>query len=347
MFADVAIHWFIAQALAALAAYLFGRMIGRGSTSMVEIGLLLLAALAIGWAMRHAYQDALLHILPLEMLVYTEGTLIVPAVMLLAGILSVNQHIRRRHVLGPLLGAFGVLYLCFNGMWMLSPHVDLAEDSGMEAGPGVFAQTREDTCVAASLATALGAPGIGVRTSESEMARLADVRVGQGSTLMRALRAAQLRLDGLGIEARLLNITAEQAVSFASTDVPMLVTLRSGARRRHMVVLQGWTPDDRVLIANPWIDSQLGDPDVRAPAGLAAISFGEFSRLYTGAAIVFLRAELPRNAPLITRAATVYWTEPEPEDAKSAPEHMEDTTPAESSEYDDGDWLKERPGGES
>ncbi len=288
MLADPSVHWFVAQVLAAIAAYLLGRHVGRDSPSWGEVALLCVTILTIGWAVRDMAQGAMLRLAPLDFLVYTEGTLIVPPFMLIAGVIAGMAERSPRRLSGALLGAFGLAYLGMNGAWMVTPRVVVEHDRPVLLSGGVVAQTRSDTCVAASLATALRAPGINVNATEAQMARLADVRAGRGSTMLRALRAARVRLASAaaGVEATLVNCSAAEAVGASSTRSPALVTVRSGLSRNHMVALMGRTGDGRALIANSWCGSELGAAD-GLPLGYATMPLEEFARIYNGAAIVF------------------------------------------------------------
>lgn len=303
---DVSVNWFWAQALGAVAAYLIGHALGRRSRSWGEIALASVTLLTVGWALRRFAQDVLLQLFPLDLLVYTESTLIVPFFMMLAGVIAARSEPRlASRLAGPLLAAFGALYLCINGAWMLAPRVSLPAHHAATASEVVIPQTRPDTCVAAALATALrvldraewdrAGNNLRIRddrppavdTSEAEMAELADVRVGFGSTVLRALRAAQRRLAGTSFEARLHSCSANRAIALASPGRPALVTLRAGPDRTHMVALLGRTGDGRVVVANPWLLSTLGESAPGLPEGVALVSLREFTDRYTGAAIVF------------------------------------------------------------
>ncbi len=296
MFSDLSANWFAAQALAGVATLLIGLQLGRRSQSGAEIVLGLVAALSILWSLRRFGQDALVRLAPLELLIYTEGTLIVPFITLVAGtFIGVGE--RHRHGrLGWLLAAFAMTYLISNGMWMLAPVAQ--PDSSFALLPArEIPQSRPDTCVAASLATALGAPGIGVKTNEAEMATLAEVREGHGATMLRALHGAKLRLAGTRTQPKLITCAPAEAIALSSRERPSLVTLRTGLRGRHMVVLFGSERPGQVAYFNPasqligsgrWINHR--------PASDQLISFDEFARRFTGDVICFIDAKSPRSA---------------------------------------------------
>jgi len=288
VFSDASANWFIAQVLAGLAALLLGRQLGRRSETASEIVLGLVALGSVLWALRRFAEDALIRLAPLDLLIYTEGTLIVPFIALLAGTFIGLGERNGRARLGWLLAVFAMTYLVSNGMWMLAPLAKPHDALTITTAHGVR-QSRPDTCVAASLATALRAPDIGLRMSESEMASLADVRSGHGSTTLRALRGARAALAGTRIQPRLITCTAAEAVTLASRKRPALVTLRAGLRERHMVVLLGSDHAGQVTYFNPAeeIVSVGGRVWTMRPDAERA-PFDEFARRFTGSAIVFL-----------------------------------------------------------
>lgn len=292
--ADVSINWFLAQALGAAAAYLIGLGVGRRSQAWGEIAIAIIAALTIGWALRLSAQDALLRLIPLDFLVYTEGTLIVPFFMALAGIVGARCEKRGQKRAGPLLAAFGLLYFTVNASWMVAPRVPVAAPGVILLSDSVVLQTRSDTCVAAALATALRSPGVGIDTCESEMAALADVRAGHGATMLRALRAAQRRLTGEHVQANIHTCSAREAAKIGTRARPVLVTLRSGPLNTHMVAVLGLARTGDVLVANP-----ASDPSLRPgllPLGVSMMPMSDFARRYTGSAIVFTDRAPVRHA---------------------------------------------------
>ncbi len=296
MLAEASWNWFIAQALACVVAYLLGRAVTSTSRSLQEIALLATVVALVGLALRGRVMEALVAVIPLDVLVYVEGTLIVPPFMFLAGILSAPKPGRsfeegegarlQLHTgkLGPMLATLGMVYLVVSGAWMVMPRVPASQIANVTMGAGFSQQSRDDTCVAAALATALRAPGIDLHVTEAEMADLADVRVGQGSTMVRALKAAELRLAGGDIEPRLYNYSAHEVVQMATASRPVLVTIRSGVSRTHMVAVLGMSRG-KVLIANPWRTQRSSSV---AGSGLERMSLEHFSKSYVGSAIVFI-----------------------------------------------------------
>ncbi len=289
--------------LAALAlAFAVGMALGRRFPAVAETAVLLLAPLAVLWSQRDRFQDALVQLLPLDVLVYTEGALITPLVLFTAGAITGaasggDLRFRRIARAGPLLALFGVVYSMGAARWMLLPRVSDVQWLATSAPAGARQaralpagqlQSADESCVAAALVTALTAPDVGLRVDEQEMAALAEVRKGAGSTMLRALWAARRALAQSRLEPRLYVCSAEEAISMASRDRPALASLRVGPLRTHMVALLGWTGEGEALLFNPWPETTIGKALPGGAPGLRSLSLQEFQRLYTGRVIALV-----------------------------------------------------------
>ena len=312
MTTSVSTAMFGAQLALLALAFVVGRMLGQRSAKVAETSILLLVPLAIGWAVRSSAADALVRIIPLDVLVYTEGTLILPVLLFVAGALTGSGRLgsqwSRLCRIGPLLAVFGVVYFVNSARWMVLPTVrvsnwapivdvvptrfrtDHAARSGDQSlkQPVITLQSNKASCVAAALATALSAEDMHLRVSESEMAALADVKQGVGSTMLRALRALRDMLVRSPLEPTLMVCTAADAARMASIKRPVIVALRSGPLRNHMVVVYGMSVDGDVILANPWRNTTLGAPAPGGPEGLRLVALDEFARLYQRQAIAFV-----------------------------------------------------------
>lgn len=283
---DISVNWFIAQFVLCAFGYFLGRSVGRSLPAIADIAILLIVTFSVIWALRERALDTLATAAPLWALIYFESTLIVPPFMFMAGILAGRAGEPRAQRLGVLCAGFGMAYFIFNAAWMITPRVDDALSSrAVAAGP--VTQSRDDTCVAAALATALGSSGVGLQVSESEMARAVDIRAGRGATLLRALKGLQYKLAGADLEPRLITTSADKLAAIASDDRPVLVTLRAGSTMTHMVVLYGRAGAGSVRIFNPSAsDFAWGASDY--------MDFEDFRRRFTGNGIVLLpRGALP------------------------------------------------------
>jgi len=291
--------------LATLAlAFALGAALGRRCPAVAETAVLLLAPLAVLWSQRDRYQDALVQLLPLDVLVYTEGALIMPVVLFTAGAITGaarrDGRFRRVARAGPLLALFGTIYSVGAARWMLLPRVAdvqwLATSAPVSSQPKDAAaylpagqmQSSRESCVAAALVTALTAPGVGLRVDEQDMAELAEVRRGAGSTMLRALWAARRALARSSVEPRLYVCSAEEALAMATRDRPVLASLRAGPLQTHMVALLGWTQDGGALLFNPWPGTTIGQELPNGPAGMRALPLEAFRRLYMGRVIALV-----------------------------------------------------------
>lgn len=301
MTTSVSVALFLAQLALLALAFVIGEMLGRRSAKVAETSALLLAPLAIGWALRSGAQDALLRILPLDVLVYTEGTLILPVAMFVAGaVTGARAHgveWARVWRTGPLLATFGVAFFVNSAMWMLLPAARVADwipparvahTTDARRLPSVFFQSGSESCVAAALATALSASGVGLRMSEADLVELADVRKGVGATMLRAYKGLRDALIRSPFEPVLHVATAEEAIAMATRDRPVVVALRSSLTQSHMVVVFGKNHRGDVVLANPWRNTSLGEPVSGAPEGIRRLSFDTFKQLYRGQAIAIV-----------------------------------------------------------
>ncbi len=297
---DAGAYWFGAQIVAGILAYVLGVSAARHSRSAAELILALTVVCVFLWAGRNFIQDVLVRLFPVDLMIYVESTIIIVPFLLMAGSIGALLDDRRSRTYGPVLAIFAFSYLGMNGAWMLTPPVTLAKSNMSVTEAGVVRQSREDTCVAAALATALRAPGVNILTSESEMAELAQVRQGRGATMLRAFHAARAKLLGSELDAELLSLSARQVADIASYDRPVLVTLRSNLARTHMVAICGRTPRGQIIVADPWVESYtplVGSVD---SSGIYLMTRDEFATTYNGLAIVFVdraRLQYPsRNA---------------------------------------------------
>ena len=117
-----------------------------------------------------------------------------PAVLLF-GILA--KHVPQKRDGRTLLAIslMAVVYFVNAGWWMVGGRMpDLGAAKNDVEDPMVATRTTEYTCVAASMVTMLRAHGI--ETTETEMARLANIKVGSGATDSRAIPGLRRKLAG-------------------------------------------------------------------------------------------------------------------------------------------------------
>ena len=274
------ILWFTGQALFSLFMLFVGRYLGRRGGRAIALTMLTCMFLLLGWSLRALEPTLYFNILPLNLLVYVEGTGNVPIFMLFIGVIWTQQKdLRARRTALPMF-ILAVLYFLWNGMWMIMPYPTGKEsitepEGGMGSHGAVVFQYSEESCVAAAAATAMLAPGINKPISEADMIRLTETRSTRGSTAIRALYGLRKFLKGSGIEAGLVNINADGAANMASLDLPVLAPVHSGIAMEHMVVIYGHPPrltdvfdPDREKHIIDWIRKGDGD-DPPLPADAA------------------------------------------------------------------------------
>jgi len=282
---EVSVNWFLAQAVLCVGAWLTGRAIGRNSPAWAEILVATVAAMTIAWAIRDRASAVLLDFFPLDAWVYLEGTVIAPPLLLVAGALSANREHPRGRWIGPALAAFGAAYFAFHGSWMLRPAPNPATLETVRYDRGGSLQSRDDSCAAAAMATALRACNLGFSVSEADMAWFADMRSGAGATPARVVRGLRMALSGTGLEPSIVSLSAEEIAHVASLDRPALVTLRAGPTQHHMVVLFGKRAGGMLRVFDP-----------AAVAGFDGVMDPDtFRRRYTGTAIVLLPTDARRR----------------------------------------------------
>lgn len=155
------------------------------------------------------------------------------------------------------LVVIAMLVVAKGGWWMVSPGVGTLGPTQFQGE--VCLQTRQDTCVAASLVTVLRAHDI--TATEEEMARLARIERGGGATDSRTLGALERKLDAIAGNAA-PDSAATSIVHLKPTYLrsdrpgliaapkPCLVQLRFGFFTSHMVPVMD-ADDHRVLIGDP------------------------------------------------------------------------------------------------
>ena len=264
----VNVGWFVSLSAAAVLAFALGHLVGRRSGRMAWLGLTLGMMLLLGWVTLLKHPAVAVHILPLHLLAYLEGTGAVPAFTFIIGIVLARSALPRQKRLASLALCLAVLYFLNGSLWLLqsTPQVGFAEATDRR----IVLQSQEFSCVAAASATALNL--LDLPTSESQMAQLAQVRPGTGATLLRAMQGLQRRLDGTGHHVELLQPTLTE---LASLPTPMITPVAYERTRQHMVVLLSVT-DRAVLIADPAL-------------GVLNLSPSHFARYYTGRVLVFRR----------------------------------------------------------
>lgn len=239
--------WFFGQIFVCLLMLVLGARLGSrgGRGALLAMGVCL--TLLFAWGLRIIAPTLYLNVIPLDVLVYIEGTANVPIFMLFIGLVWRYPHDARARRAGPPLIALACFYFLWNGMWMVMPYAQ-GKESLYEpflhpaAHGGVITQYSHESCVAAAAATAMLAAGINKPVSEAEMIRLTDTRVLRGSTVARAARGLRRHLADTGIKVDVVDVNADGAANLASLDMPVLAPLRSGIGSLHMVVIYGHPP---------------------------------------------------------------------------------------------------------
>ncbi len=239
--------WFCGQIVLSLLMLLVGCRLGaRGGRAAVGVmGLCL--ALLLAWALRVLQPTLYYNVIPLDILVYLEGTANVPIFMLFIGVVWRYPHDERARRAGPPLIALAFCYFLWNAMWMVMPY-PRGKESIHEpylhpaAHGGVITQYSRESCVAAAAATAMLASGINRPVSEADMIRLTDTRALRGSTVARATRGLRRYLEGTDIQVEVVAVKADGAANLASLDMPVLAPIKSGLGALHMVVIYGHPP---------------------------------------------------------------------------------------------------------
>jgi ABC-type bacteriocin/lantibiotic exporter with double-glycine peptidase domain len=175
---------------------------------------------------------------------------------------------RQRRIV-QLAMAVGLIYFLHGGLWMLQSTPATA--LGQAQGGTQIMQSQDYSCVPAACATALNR--IGISSSEAEMARLTETRVGNGATTIRALDGLNQRLRGTDMRATLLNVPPDD---LQHMPLPLLTSLQFEQSRAHMVVI---IRVDRkgVTIIDP-------------AEGVMWMSHAHMATVYRGGVIAFERA---------------------------------------------------------
>lgn len=240
--------WFFGQILLALAMLFVGARLGSRGGRGALLAMALCLALLLAWALRVVQPTLYYNVIPLDVLVYIEGTANVPIFMLFIGTVWKYPHDERARRAGPPLIALAFVYFVWNGLWMILPYPKGKEAIFYEpylhpaAHGGVITQYSNDACVAAAAATAMLAAGIDMPVSEAEMIRLTDTRLLRGSTVARAARGLRRYLEGSGINVEVVDVNADGCANLASLDMPVLTPIKSGIGSLHMVVVYGHPP---------------------------------------------------------------------------------------------------------
>lgn len=264
--------WFVGLALLAVVMLLIGRGLGRVSfrSSIVVLVVALVGISIWSWLQRNPAIAA--QIIPVGSLQYLEGTASVPVFMLILGIGWARARSDRERGLVAAGAVVGLLLFLQGGLWMIQ------STPGEEAFPNtpgrahVVLQSQDYSCVPAASATALNL--IGFRTTEAMMAQYTHTRPMTGATAIRAAEGLQRRLQGTGVNVRLVQADVDQ---LATLPAPMLLTVNFDRSRsnNHMVVLMYTTPEG----------AQVADPQ----DGMFFIPWSALKQSIAGPAIVFER----------------------------------------------------------
>jgi predicted double-glycine peptidase len=256
--------WFAGQAAAGGLAWLTGRRIGRARPAVWKATAAGATLIALGWPLLRVFPTAALRLLGAPVMVFTELTgVVIPAVLAFTIAAAHVPHPRDRRALRMLL-VVCVLYFVRSGLWMVRPATGDWRSS--RYADGVCRQATEYTCVAASLATVLGAHDIAA--TEAEMARLSYTEVNRGTTDTRAVLALERKLAGRPVRVQYRRLNYDE---LRQVPLPCLVPLKWGYFISHMVPLLTIS-SERVAIGDP-----LGGPRV--------LSRVEFEREWLGRAI--------------------------------------------------------------
>jgi len=222
--------------------------------------------LLMGWAVLIHHPAVAVELIPLTALARLEGIGAAPLFVFVLGVGWRQAALRRQRAIMILGMCLGFGYFVQGGLWMMRP---TPTNAFTRSGDRYFVQQSQDySCVPAACATSLRM--LGVQTSEAEMAELTETRPGSGATLLRALNGLNEKLEGTGIEPRLLEPTYDQLARY---QTPMLTPLRYEAARLHMVTIIEVRPH-LVVLADPQM-------------GIEFVSRREFERRYRGQVIAF------------------------------------------------------------
>jgi predicted double-glycine peptidase len=224
------ITWFVLLMLVTLALAWLGQraaqLPGRGAGVVGIAGLLTLMVLS--YLGHHA--ALMLHVLPLHVVQYLEGTVGLPVLgLVLALAWSKSTCLRQRVVVGAGT-AVAVLVFLYSSAWMILPAPRAT--FSQEVATLDTRQSTEYSCVAAASAIALGQ--LGLPTSEDQMAQLTRTRPMTGASVIRAAWALNHRLQGAGVDARVIRGNWQ---TLAHLPMPALCTLQFDRRRVHMVTV--------------------------------------------------------------------------------------------------------------
>jgi hypothetical protein len=274
-----------------------GWAIGHAPKRHAVAGLAASLALVMGLSLIPRFLPAFFPtVLPLELLVWLEGTMAAFPFMVLVGILAAGKFGASWERPKRLLALLGVVYFIFNAIWMVLPDIEPEEEENRSIGK-VTLQTRPDTCAPSAAATLLRR--MGYNYSEAEMCRIVRARPTRGSTLVRTAYGLRHILDPHGYDVTIEPHSAIELATRAVNGKPSLVTIRSGPAADHMVAVV-----DRlgpyVIIANPspGTHGRYAPVDVQLNFGYQMYAIEDFERMHRGAAIVIEPRDFrPRPKP--------------------------------------------------
>lgn len=222
--------WFILLAALTGVATWLGHIVGQGSARRAGVWMCFGAGMLVLWCWLFNHPSVAVLVIPPSVLRYVEGVGGAPFFMFCNAIAWNRSGKVRQRRLAELAMAVGVVYFAHGGLWMLqsTPQSAMAQDSTS----GDVLQSQDYSCVPAACATALNR--LGFRTSEAQMARLTETRVGNGATDIRALDGLNRRLRETNTEARLLAVSLDEVKHLT---MPVLTTLQFEKSRGHMVVI--------------------------------------------------------------------------------------------------------------
>lgn len=262
----------LAYQVFAVAAFQLGRRMGSAERRpRIAWGAACLAGVIFFLALR-LRPDAALVLLPLEPLAWLEEVLPVPFALGVIGAALAPALPRRRRAVLQGLALLVFLYGVVASGVLVWPYD--RSSLGSHTVNGVCLQSRDETCVAASLVTLL--KELGRDATEAEMARETMTVPGIGSSTLRACRALRRRLPAS--EIRILR----PASSREPLPTPCLVPIRYGFRDEHMVVLLDVRDGNYVV----------GDP----MSGRCVWTHERFERRWTGIVIAVLEPGRGRSA---------------------------------------------------
>ncbi len=260
--------WFLCLGTLSVLALTAGMWLAARSRRWAWQGMSLALLCLVLWVWLNRHPSVAVHLIPLHWLAQVEGTGAVPFFMFIMGVLWQRSALPRQRRVTVLAMGLGVVYFLNGGLWMLQ--TTPRSLPGQTIPGDITWQSVDFSCVPAACATALNR--LSVPTTEAEMAHLTRTRPGFGATMIRAMDGLTRKLQSTGWRVIFVQPTYEELRLY---PMPALTPIQTGTTLRHLVVLDGITPEG----------VHITDPQV----GKTFLNAADFQRVYCHQAIVFDR----------------------------------------------------------